>query len=289
MLPPSNSPKLEQQISDGLCVASVTKRFRRTLALDNLSIHIGRGEIVGLFGRDGAGKTVCFEAIMGFTGIDSGHISLNGREITKLTVDRRGPLGLSYLAQLSSIFGGMTTAENISAVLEITEPNKATRALRLEQLLQTFKIDYVRDTPSPRLSGGERRRCEVARAMAASPSFMLLDEPFAGIDPLSVRSIKETIRMLSASNVGILMSDQNLHETLELVDRAYVIDFGKVIFHGTPREMLSDTDVRRCYLGDDFVDLPPVQAVRPEACVPQPGRMPPGHPTETLSATPALG
>jgi lipopolysaccharide export system ATP-binding protein len=183
----------------------------------------------------------------------------------------------------------MTTAENISAVLEITEPNKATRALRLEELLQTFKIDYVRDTPTPRLSGGERRRCEVARAMAASPSFMLLDEPFAGIDPLSVRSIKETIRALGASNVGILMSDQNLHEALELIDRAYVIDCGKVIFHGTPREMLSDTEVRRCYLGDDVIELPPVQVVRTEASVPQPKKMPQGHPTQTLSATPALG
>jgi lipopolysaccharide export system ATP-binding protein len=240
-------------VAEGLGVIGITKRFGRLLALDYLSLRVGRGEVVGLFGRDGAGKTSCFEAIMGYIGIDSGRIFLDGLEITKLTVDRRAPLGLSYLGQTSSIFRGMTTAENLSAVLELTEPDREVRARRLEELLKTFAIDYVRDTPAPRLSGGERRRCEIARAMAASPSFMLLDEPFVGVDPMTVTSIKGTILTLRSINVGILVSDQNVHETLELVDRAYVIHHGKVIFEGTSEEMLVDADVRRCYLGADFL------------------------------------
>jgi lipopolysaccharide export system ATP-binding protein len=243
----------EQQVAEGLDVIAITKRFSRHTVLDHVSLWIGRGEVVGLFGRDGAGKTLCFEAIMGLTGVDSGHICLDGRDITGLTVDRRAPLGLSYLGQTSSIFSGMTTAENLSAVLEHSEPDKTARAVRLEQLLKTFAIEYVRDTPAPRLSGGERRRCEVARAMAASPSFVLLDEPFAGIDPMSVTSIKQTIRRLRSLNVGILMSDQNVHETLELVDRAYVIHGGKIIFEGTSDEMLNDAKVRHHYLGEDFL------------------------------------
>jgi lipopolysaccharide export system ATP-binding protein len=247
------TPALQQQVGEGLGVISISKRFGRSLALDGLSLRVQRGEVVGLFGRDGAGKTVCFEAIMGFTAIDSGRIVLDGRDITRLTVDRRAPLGLSYLAQSSSIFGGMTTAENLAAVLEHTEPDKPARARRLEELLTTFAIESVRDTPAPRLSGGERRRCEVARAMATSPSIMLLDEPFAGIDPMSVTSIKETIRTLRTLDVGILMSDQNIRETLELVDRAYVIHHGKVIFEGTSDQMLVDAEVRRSYLGEDFL------------------------------------
>ena len=231
---------------------SVTKRFGRTIALDKLTLRVRRGEIVGLFGRDGAGKTICFEAIMGLTGIDAGQILLDGLDITNLTVDQRGPLGLSYLPQETSVFRGMSTAENLWAVLEHTEHDAATRAPRLEALLKAFMIDYVRDTPASRLSGGERRRCEVARAMATSPSFMLLDEPFAGIDPMSVTSIKSTIRALKASNVGVLMSDQNVHEAIEVIDRAYVIHQGKVIFEGSSERMLSDTEVRSSYLGANF-------------------------------------
>lgn len=238
--------------SEGLSVVSVTKRFGRTIALDKLTLRVRRGEIVGLFGRDGAGKTICFEAIMGLTGIDAGQILLDGLDITNLTVDQRGPLGLSYLPQETSVFRGMSTAENLWAVLEHTEHDTATRAPRLEALLKAFMIDYVRDTPASRLSGGERRRCEVARAMATSPSFMLLDEPFAGIDPMSVTSIKSTIRALKASNVGVLMSDQNVHEAIEVIDRAYVIHQGKVIFEGSSERMLSDTEVRSSYLGANF-------------------------------------
>lgn len=220
-------------------------------ALDGLSLHVGHGEIVGLFGRDGAGKTVCFEAIMGLIAIDAGQIILDGRDITHLTVDRRGPLGLAYLQQEPSIFRGMTTAQNISAALEHTESDEQARGARLEELLDEFSIDYVRDVPSQRLSGGERRRCEVARAMAAAPSIMLLDEPFAGIDPMSVTSIKSTICQLRDMDVGILMADQNVHEAIQIIDRAYVIHLGKLIFEGTPDAMQADHEVRRLYLGED--------------------------------------
>jgi len=237
--------------SDGLSVESISKRFGDVVALDELSLRVGRGEIVGLFGRDGAGKTVCFEAIMGLTGIDSGRIVFRGRDITRMTVARRAPLGLAYLPQVPSIFRGMTTAENISAVLEHTEPVRAERGRRLEELLDTFQINYVRDVPSSRLSGGERRRCEVARSMASSPVIMILDEPFAGIDPMSVTSIKNTIVQLRLMGVGILMSDQNVHETVEIIDRAYVIDHGRLIFDGTPQDMVTDRTVREYYLGEE--------------------------------------
>jgi lipopolysaccharide export system ATP-binding protein len=252
VLSPPNLSEPRCREAEGLSIVAVTKRFGRSVALDNLTLHVGRGEIVGLFGRDGAGKTICFEAIMGLAAIDSGEILLDGIEITNLTVDQRGPLGLSYLPQEVSVFRDMTTAENLGAVLEHTEHDAAARASRLEALLKAFTIDYVRDTPASRLSGGERRRCEVARAMATSPSFMLLDEPFAGIDPMSVTSIKSTIRALKANSVGVLMSDQNVHEAIELIDRAYVIDRGRVIFEGSAEEMVSDAAVRSSYLGADF-------------------------------------
>jgi len=236
---------------DGLSVESVTKRFGDVAALDGLSLKVGIGEIVGLFGRDGAGKTLCFEAIMGLTAIDSGRIVFRGNDITALTVDERAPLGLAYLPQGPSIFRGMTTAQNISAVLEHTEPIPGMRSRRLEELLDAFDIAYVRDAPSSVLSGGERRRCEVARSMASSPVVMILDEPFAGIDPMSVASIKSTIVQLRMMGVGVLLSDQNLHEAIEIIDRAYVIDHGRLIYDGTARGMMADKTVRELYLGDD--------------------------------------
>lgn len=238
--------------ADGLTVVSLTKRYDKTNVLDGLSLHVGHGEIVGLFGRDGAGKTTCFEAIMGLTRINGGQILFDGRDITRLTIDQRAPLGLGYLPQEASVFGGLTTAENIAAALEHAEPDKRLREHRLEQLLEDFSIEYTRDTPSPRLSGGERRRCEVARAMAGSPTIMLLDEPFAGIDPMSVNSIKDTIGTLKRLNVGVLMADQNVREAMGIIDRAYVIHFGQVIFEGSPMDMFADEVVRGSYLGQDF-------------------------------------
>lgn len=236
----------------GLCVTSLTKRFGKVLALNDLSLNVDHGEIVGLFGRDGAGKTTCFEAIMGLTSIDEGQVLLDGRDITRLTINQRAPLGLGFLPQEPTVFSGMTTAGNIAAVLEHTEPDKAARSRRVDELLDRFNIGYVRDTPSPRLSGGERRRCEVARSMASSPGIMLFDEPFAGIDPMSIDSIKDTIRTLKTLDVGVLMSDQNVRETIGIIDRAYVIHSGRVIFEGCPADMMRDVKVRTLYLGDDF-------------------------------------
>ncbi|HMO69701.1 MAG TPA: ATP-binding cassette domain-containing protein, partial [Novosphingobium sp.] len=201
----------------GLAMVSVSKRIGHRDVLRGVSLEVGQGEIVGLFGRDGAGKTLCFEAIMGLTAIDSGAILLDGRDITGLTVDRRAPLGLSFLAQETSIFRGMTTAENIAAVLELHESDPARRQRLLDALLARFDIDYVRDTPAMRLSGGERRRCEVARAMAQTPSIMLFDEPFAGIDPMTVNSITAVIRALKHEGVGVLVIDQNVPAMLDLI------------------------------------------------------------------------
>ncbi len=252
-MPVSLSDPDRNEAFDGLSVNSITKQFAGVAALDNLSLHVGRGEVVGLFGRDGAGKTVCFEAIMGLTRLNAGQVTLFGQDITSATIDQRAPLGLTYLPQETSIFRGMTTAQNIDAVLEHTVRDASQREHRLQELLDTFDIEYVRDVPSTRLSGGERRRCEVARSMAASPSIMLLDEPFAGIDPMSVNSIKKTILQLRSMNVGILMSDQNVHETVEIIDRAYVIHFGTLIFEGKPSDMMHDEAVREFYLGPEHM------------------------------------
>jgi lipopolysaccharide export system ATP-binding protein len=236
----------------GLRADNLCKRFGHNQALDGLSLQVGRGEVVGLFGRDGAGKTVTFECMMGLTSLDSGRILLDDQDITKLTIDRRAPLGVSYLAQEPSIFRAMTVAENIDTVLEIRESDAGKRAERLQELLDEFGLDYVRDTPTTRLSGGERRRTEVARAMAASPSYVLLDEPFSGIDPLSVNSIRSTITKLRALNIGVMMSDQNVRETLPIMDRVYVIHLGQLIFDGKPQAMLADATVQQLYLGEQF-------------------------------------
>jgi len=234
---------------------AVSKRFGAVQALRNVSLSVAPGEVVGLFGRDGAGKTVCFEAIMGLTSIDSGRIILNGQDITRLTIDRRAPLGLSFLSQETSIFRSMTTAQNIAAVLEILEPDVLTRDRRLDQLLTQFNIDYVRDTPAMRLSGGERRRCEVARAMATAPTIMLFDEPFAGIDPMTVVSIASAISTLREQGVGVLISDQNVHAMVGLIDRACVLHGGEIVFEGKPAAMMADDYVHRVYLGQKNISL----------------------------------
>ena len=233
----------------GLELRSVSKRFGRRQVLRDVSLRVGRGEIVGLFGRDGAGKTICFEAIMGLTGIETGQVLLDERDITRLTIDRRAPLGLSFLPQETSIFREMTTAQNIAAVLELLEPDKALRGPRLDALLAQFDIDYVRDTPATRLSGGERRRCEVARAMAQAPSIMLFDEPFSGIDPMTVNSIVEVISGLRYHDVGVLITDQNIPAMIGLIERAYVLHMGEVIFAGSVDDMLADELVHQVYLG----------------------------------------
>lgn len=238
-----------------LIVEGLRKSFGRHMVLDALSLRIEPGEIVGLLGRDGAGKTVCFNLIMGLMKADSGRILLGGADVTASPADRRARLGLTCLPQEASIFRGMTVEQNIEAVLELREPDAGARAARLDEILAAFQLDHLRRLPAIHLSGGERRRCEIARATAADPAFLLLDEPFAGIDPLAILDIKRAIRMLKARNVGLLVSDHDLRDMLELIERAYVIHEGRLVFAGPPERMLADPEVRRLYLGPEAEHL----------------------------------
>ena len=237
----------------GLSVVSISKKFGRKMALDHVSFEVRPSEVVGLLGRDGAGKTVTFYSILGLLRLNSGHILLDGEDITGLSLDRRALRGLGYLPQEASIFRGLTVEQNIMTVLELFEPDPVSRAKKLEGLLAEFHIEYVRRVPARALSGGERRRCEIARAMAANPSIMLFDEPFAGIDPMSVRDIKAMIANLESHDVGILITDQNVREMVDLLDRVYILHEGHIIFSGTPAAMLEDRTVRRLYLGEEFL------------------------------------
>jgi lipopolysaccharide export system ATP-binding protein len=208
--------------------------------------------VVGLLGPNGAGKTTCFYSVMGLVKPDSGRILLDGRDITGLPMYRRAILGLGYLPQETSIFRGMTVSQNIMAVLEVAEPDKRVRRQRLEQLLDEFNIQRLRDAPAMALSGGERRRCEIARALAADPSIMLLDEPFAGIDPISISDIRGLVMELKKRDIGVLITDHNVRETLDIVDRACIIYDGQVLFAGSPEALVADPNVRRLYLGESF-------------------------------------
>ena len=236
----------------GLAVVSIAKDYDRRRVLSDVSLSVARGEVVGLLGPHGAGKTTCFYSVMGLVKPDAGRILLDGDDITTLPMYRRAILGLGYLPQETSIFRGLTVAQNICAVLELVEPDKAQRAQRLEDLLKEFHLDHLRDSPAMALSGGERRRCEIARALAADPSIMLLDEPFAGIDPISISDIRELVRDLKRRDIGVLITDHNVRETLDIVDRACIIYDGKVLFQGSPEALVADPNVRRLYLGEGF-------------------------------------
>ncbi|MEA3014826.1 MAG: lipopolysaccharide export system ATP-binding protein [Sphingomonadales bacterium] len=238
--------------SNGLSVVSIAKSYDRKTVLKDVSLGIERGEVVGLLGPNGAGKTTCFYSIMGLVKPDSGRILLDGQDITGLPMYRRAILGIGYLPQETSIFRGLTVCQNIMAVLEVAEPDKKARAERLEQLLGEFHIEKLRDSPAMALSGGERRRCEIARALAANPSIMLLDEPFAGIDPISIQDIRDLIVDLKKRNIGVLITDHNVRETLDIVDRACIIYGGQVLFAGSPADLVADENVRRLYLGESF-------------------------------------
>lgn len=234
-----------------LTVEGLRKSFGAHMAIDGLTLRVDPGEVVGLLGRDGAGKTVCFNLIMGLLKADSGRILLGDTDVTDRPADRRARLGLTCLPQEPSIFGGMTVEQNIQTVLELCEPDPAVRARRREEILEAFQLAHLRRIPGLRLSGGERRRCEIARATAANPAIILLDEPFAGIDPLAIAGIKRAIRALKARRVGVLISDHNLRDMLELIERAYVIHQGRLIFAGPPAAMLADPEVQRLYLGPE--------------------------------------
>ena len=231
-------------------VVEVRKWFGSYEALKGVSLTVSQGEIVGLFGPDGAGKTVTFQCMLGLHKPNSGRIVFDGVDVTRLPFYRRAILGLGYLPEQPSLFRGLDVAQNITAMLLISEPDRSGGRERLEDLLHGLNLSHLRKSKATSLSGGERRRCEVARALALEPKIMLLDEPFRGIDPLTIASIKELIGEMRERNIGILVTDQNVREMLEVIERAYVIDEGKVIFEGSPQAMIADSQVVAHYLGE---------------------------------------
>jgi lipopolysaccharide export system ATP-binding protein len=242
----------QEGLASGLAVVSIAKSYDKRAVLTDVSLSVARGEVVGLLGPNGAGKTTCFYSVMGLVKPDSGRIMLNGEDITRLPMYRRAILGLGYLPQETSIFRGLTVEQNIMAVLELAEPDKAARAERLDQLLEEFSLTRLRSASAMALSGGERRRCEIARALAANPSIILLDEPFAGIDPISISDIRDLVKDLKTRGIGVLITDHNVRETLDIVDRACIIYGGQVLFAGSPEDLVKDENVRRLYLGEGF-------------------------------------
>jgi lipopolysaccharide export system ATP-binding protein len=236
----------------GLWARHLAKAYRGRQVVKDVSLGLRQGEIVGLLGPNGAGKTTCFYMITGLIRVDQGQITIDGQDVTGLPMYQRARLGVGYLPQEPSIFRGLSVEDNVMSVAELAEPNRAKRKEAVDQLLAELRIDHLRHSPATALSGGERRRCEIARALATRPSFMLLDEPFAGIDPLAINDIRELILFLKQRGLGILITDHNVRETLEIVDRASIIFGGEVMFEGTPDEVTSDPDVRKAYLGDRY-------------------------------------
>ncbi len=239
-------------LAAGLVVRGVGKTYKKRPVLRGVGLAVRRGEVVGLLGPNGAGKTTCFYTIIGLIAPDQGEIVLDGKAITDMPMYRRARLGIGYLPQEASIFRGMTVEDNIRSVLEVTERDRETREQMLDDLLTEFAISHLRRTPAVALSGGERRRCEIARALAARPSIILLDEPFAGIDPIAINDIRELVRHLKDRGLGVLITDHNVRETLDIIDRAYIIHDGAVLMEGTPSEIVANKDVRRVYLGERF-------------------------------------
>ncbi len=235
-----------------LAVRHLRKAYKARRVVEDVSMLVRRGEAVGLLGPNGAGKTTLFYMITGLIRPDGGAIELDGHDVTRLPMYRRARLGIGYLPQEASIFRGLSVEDNIMAVLEITQPDRRKRRIELDALLEEFDITRLRKTPSIALSGGERRRCEIARALAGRPSFMLLDEPFAGVDPIAIGDIQLLVRHLKQRGIGVLITDHNVRETLGLIDRAYIIHSGRVLTEGAPAEIVVHPDVRRYYLGEDF-------------------------------------
>jgi lipopolysaccharide export system ATP-binding protein len=235
-----------------LAVHSVEKSFGTRQVVRGVSIYVRRGEAVGLLGPNGAGKTTVFYMITGLIKADRGSIELDGHDVTKLPMYQRARLGIGYLPQEASIFRGLTVEQNIRAVLEVVEPSRKKREAELNSLLDEFNITRLRKTPSIALSGGERRRVEIARALATRPNYMLLDEPFAGIDPIAVGDIQDLVRHLTNRGIGVLITDHNVRETLGLTDRAYIVYAGEILTEGSPDEIVNNPDVRRLYLGEEF-------------------------------------
>ena len=240
------------QHSGYLAIHGVEKSFGTRKIVHGVSIYVRRGEAVGILGPNGAGKTTVFYMITGLIKPDRGRVELDGHDVTQLPMYQRARLGIGYLPQEASIFRGLSVENNIRAVLEVVEPDKRKRERELDSLLEEFNITRLRKSPSIALSGGERRRVEIARALASRPSYMLLDEPFAGIDPIAVGDIQELVRHLTQRGIGVLITDHNVRETLGLTDRAYIVYAGEVLTEGSPDEIVNDPDVRRLYLGEEF-------------------------------------
>jgi lipopolysaccharide export system ATP-binding protein len=250
---PGSTPEpVDEPADDGLVAMELAKAYRRRPVVRGVSLAVRRGEAVGLLGPNGAGKTTVFYMITGLIAADEGMITLDGADITHLPMYKRARLGIGYLPQEASIFRGLTVEDNIRAVLELHESRRAAREEKLRELLEEFQISHIRRSPSVALSGGERRRAEIARALAAEPQFMLLDEPFAGIDPIAISDIRQLVRQLTSRGIGVLITDHNVRETLELIDRALIIHEGRVLMEGAPWEIVASPDVRRLYLGEGF-------------------------------------
>ncbi len=236
----------------GLVASNLGKRYGKRPVVRNVTVTVQRGEAVGLLGPNGAGKTTCFYMITGLVQADVGSIYLDGKDVTELPMYRRSRLGIGYLPQEASVFRGLTVEQNIRAVLEVNQPIPEQRKILLEDLLAEFSITHLRHAPTVQLSGGERRRVEIARALACNPSFVLLDEPLAGIDPIAVADIRSIVSHLKDRGIGVLITDHNVRETLDIIDRAYIIHDGMVLMEGTPSDIVDDAEVRRVYLGEKF-------------------------------------
>ncbi|KKK47789.1 hypothetical protein LCGC14_3151640, partial [marine sediment metagenome] len=228
------------------------KSYRKKAVIRDFSMELDRGEVVALLGPNGSGKTTTFYAVAGLVTPEGGRVTVDGKDVTTLPMYRRAQLGIGYLPQEMSIFRGLSVQDNISAILDIRVKHRHQRRERLEELLTEFSIEHLRRAPALALSGGERRRVEIARCLAANPSYLLLDEPFAGVDPISVGDIRQLVADLKKRGIGVLITDHNVRETLEIVDRAYILHEGKVLMSGTPEEVVQNENVRRVYLGDNF-------------------------------------
>ncbi|WP_435371406.1 LPS export ABC transporter ATP-binding protein [Mesorhizobium liriopis] len=249
---PEAHPEQRQELNGTLIARGLTKSYKGRQVVRGVSFGVRAGEAVGLLGPNGAGKTTCFYMVTGLVPSDQGTIEIDGFDVSGMPMYRRARLGIGYLPQEASIFRGLSVEDNIKAILEVVEKDKKERAYRLDALMDEFGIKHLRKSPAIALSGGERRRLEIARALASRPNYMLLDEPFAGIDPIAVSDIQNLVHHLKQRGIGVLITDHNVRETLGLIDRAYIIHAGEVLTHGTPDEIVANPDVRRLYLGEAF-------------------------------------
>jgi lipopolysaccharide export system ATP-binding protein len=236
----------------GLQVTGLRKSYRKRIIIHDISLQLRRGEVVALLGPNGSGKTTTFYSIAGLTSSDGGQVKIDGMDVTTMPMYRRARMGLSYLPQETSIFRGLNVEDNIKSILDISTPLKSERQAKLEKLLSDFRIEHLRRTPALALSGGERRRVEIARALATDPKYILLDEPFAGVDPISVNDVRNLVSELKTRGIGVLITDHNVRDTLKIVDRAYILHDGRVMVSGLPEDVVNNDNVRRVYLGNDF-------------------------------------